>query len=226
MASCHSTELQGYSTSYSPQTAQTLPTVTNVKKILTNPIRKMNNSHANSPTFVIASSVIPSIWKRVLLYSLWGAFVTSLVELCPLFKDFGVSSVIITILGVVLGLLLVFRNNTAYDRYWEARRLWGTLFTHTRNLSRYFWIATRSKTDEELIMKRGAMNLLLAFSLATKYYLRGQDALSHSDIHSLLLHLPLYKPGAKRPEIDNLPLEISFHLSSYVSYQRSNGCLS
>ena len=37
--------------------------------------------------------------------------------------------------GFVLGLLLVFRTNTAYERWWEARKLWGQLVNDSRNLS-------------------------------------------------------------------------------------------
>jgi putative membrane protein len=38
-------------------------------------------------------------------------------------------------LGIVLGLCLVFRTNTAYDRWWEGRRLWGGLVNSTRNFA-------------------------------------------------------------------------------------------
>jgi ion channel-forming bestrophin family protein len=37
--------------------------------------------------------------------------------------------------GIVLGLVLVFRTNTAYDRWWEGRRLMGTLTNCSRNLA-------------------------------------------------------------------------------------------
>jgi ion channel-forming bestrophin family protein len=40
-----------------------------------------------------------------------------------------------TILGVVMSFLLVFRTNTAYDRWWEARRQWGNLTNGSRNLA-------------------------------------------------------------------------------------------
>ncbi|MCW3463724.1 bestrophin family protein [Chitinophaga nivalis] len=39
------------------------------------------------------------------------------------------------LLGFVISLLLVFRTNTAYDRWWEGRRLWGTLVNSSRNLA-------------------------------------------------------------------------------------------
>ncbi len=42
----------------------------------------------------------------------------------------------LSILGIILGLLLVFRTNTAYDRWWEGRRLWGQLVNFSRGLAR------------------------------------------------------------------------------------------
>lgn len=40
-----------------------------------------------------------------------------------------------TLLGFVLSLLLVFRTNSAYDRWWEGRKLWGQLVNDSRNLA-------------------------------------------------------------------------------------------
>ena len=40
-----------------------------------------------------------------------------------------------SLIGFVLSLLLVFRTNTAYDRWWEGRKHWGAMVNNTRNLS-------------------------------------------------------------------------------------------
>lgn len=40
-----------------------------------------------------------------------------------------------SLLGIVLGLFLVFRTNSAYDRWWEGRKLWGQLVNHSRSLA-------------------------------------------------------------------------------------------
>ena len=40
-----------------------------------------------------------------------------------------------SLVGFALSLLLVFRTNTAYDRWWEGRKKWGELVNNTRNLS-------------------------------------------------------------------------------------------
>lgn len=44
-------------------------------------------------------------------------------------------TVVHSLLGFVLSLLLVFRTNTAYDRWWEGRKMWGSLVNSSRNLS-------------------------------------------------------------------------------------------
>lgn len=38
-------------------------------------------------------------------------------------------------LGFVISLLLVFRTNTAYDRWWEGRKMWGSLVNNSRNFA-------------------------------------------------------------------------------------------
>jgi ion channel-forming bestrophin family protein len=44
-------------------------------------------------------------------------------------------SVIHTTLGFVISLLLAYRINSAYDRWWEGRKLWGSLVNNSRNLA-------------------------------------------------------------------------------------------
>jgi putative membrane protein len=45
------------------------------------------------------------------------------------------NSSIFSLLGIVLSILLVFRTNTAYDRWWEGRKQWGSLVNNTRTLA-------------------------------------------------------------------------------------------
>lgn len=74
---------------------------------------------------------------RILLPTmlLLGAITGALVHLEQR-HHYGVKSAIVfhQILGFVLSMLLVFRINTAYDRWWEGRRLWGSLVNNCRSL--------------------------------------------------------------------------------------------
>ena len=44
-------------------------------------------------------------------------------------------SIMHSLLGFVISMLLVFRTNTAYDRWWEGRKQWGSLMNSSRNIS-------------------------------------------------------------------------------------------
>jgi len=57
-------------------------------------------------------------------------------------------SLVHSLLGFVISILLVFRTNTAYDRWWEGRKLWGGLVNNSRNLALKL-SAMLSKDDEE-----------------------------------------------------------------------------
>ena len=50
-------------------------------------------------------------------------------------SDFQPTIAMHSLMGIVLGLFLVFRTNTAYDRWWEGRRLWGAIVNSTRNMA-------------------------------------------------------------------------------------------
>ena len=63
-------------------------------------------------------------------------------------KEFKSTITMHSLLGIVLGLFLVFRTNSAYDRWWEGRKLWGALVNNTRNLAHKL-NAYLPKTDQE-----------------------------------------------------------------------------
>ena len=83
--------------------------------------------------FDVKGSLIPEITLRVLSCVVWAAGVVAFhryVRPCRYPRDGA------HLVGVALGLLLVFRTNSSYDRFWEGRQLWGSLVNETRNLAR------------------------------------------------------------------------------------------
>jgi ion channel-forming bestrophin family protein len=59
-----------------------------------------------------------------------------LLEVWQIHKgDFQSTISVHSLLGIVLGLFLVFRTNSSYDRWWEGRKLWGSFVNNTRNFS-------------------------------------------------------------------------------------------
>jgi ion channel-forming bestrophin family protein len=69
------------------------------------------------------------------------------------------------VFGVALSLFLGFRNNAAYDRWWEARKLWGQLVFDIRNLCR---------ASTAMIGDREELRPFLMDSLAFCHFLRGE----------------------------------------------------
>jgi putative membrane protein len=56
-------------------------------------------------------------------------------------------------LGFVISLLLVFRTNTAYDRWWEGRKLWGSLVNNSRNLAIKLSAMLKDENDRKFFRK-------------------------------------------------------------------------
>lgn len=83
--------------------------------------------------------------------------------------EFQGSTTVHSLLGIVLGLFLVFRTNSAYDRWWEGRRAWGGLVNSTRNLAIKLnaYLPDTSREDREWFAK-----MIPNFTYATKEHLR------------------------------------------------------
>ena len=122
--------------------------------------------------------------------------------------------------NLVLGLLLVFRTNTAYERYWNGRIAWGTLIITTRNLAREIQVAIATPTEKSKAEKKKALKRLVGFAVATKCFLRKEspvdqlkDLLNADDIAQI--------EKAERP-----PQLITFWLSHYLQQQYKEGHIS
>ncbi|MDX2278899.1 MAG: bestrophin family ion channel [Saprospiraceae bacterium] len=75
-----------------------------------------------------------------------------------------------TLLGFVISFLLVFRTNTAYERWWEGRKLWGNLVNSSRNLA----MKLASMLPEEDPHRNYFQKLIPAYAMALKDHLRAE----------------------------------------------------
>jgi putative membrane protein len=76
-----------------------------------------------------------------------------------------------SLLGFVISMLLVFRTNTAYDRWWEGRRQWGALMNTSRNLA----IKINGLLGEEYAAERRFFQKMIPnYAFALKNHLRGK----------------------------------------------------
>lgn len=76
-----------------------------------------------------------------------------------------------SLVGFALSLLLVFRTNTAYDRWWEGRKVWGSLVNNSRNLALKLSVLNLSKEEKSMFS-----TLISNYILAAKEHLRGLNA--------------------------------------------------
>lgn len=89
-------------------------------------------------------------------------------------------------LGFVISLLLVFRTNTAYDRWWEGRRLWGSLVNNSRNFAIKLTVILKNE-DDKAFFRKAIPN------------------------YASVLHIHLHDSDTAKQLFDNLDLEIDHH---------------
>lgn len=85
-----------------------------------------------------------------------------------------------SLIGLALAIFLGFRNNAAYDRYWEARKLWAELIHRSRSFARevqtlLHFDAPAGPEDREDPRHRMVLRAI-AFASALRHQLRGTDA--------------------------------------------------
>ncbi len=112
-----------------------------------------------------------------------------------------------SLVGFVLSLLLVFRTNTAYDRWWEGRKAWGSLVNNSRNLALKLSVLPISNQD-----KRVFGDLIGNYVVSLKEHLRdkkplGQMVFNHnfgSEWYETAIHFPNRTMQAIYQKIQNL----------------------
>jgi putative membrane protein len=155
-------------------------------------------------------SVVPEVLPRSLLCGLFGV-VIYILHLLSIKVSLPILGSIIP--NIVLGLLLVFRTNTAYERFWEGRKAWGTLVNTVRNLSRQILVAISEHQPKDRQAKVAAVKLLPAFAIALKLHLRSEpvNAELEANLSSEQFH--------RLKTMNHPPLEIAFWISSYLQEQ-------
>jgi putative membrane protein len=158
----------------------------------------------------VQGSVVPAVMPRTLICGLFGVGVSSLYALgFPL----ELSALVAFVPNIVLGLMLVFRTNTAYERFWEGRKAWGSLVNDVRNLARLIWVAIEAKAADDQEHKIRILYLLPAFAVAVKQHLRQEPLLD--EINPLVSSEQLQKLKS----IQHPPLQIAFWIGDYLQSQ-------
>lgn len=161
--------------------------------------------HWISMIFIWKGSVLPKLLFRLILLFLMaiaimvfnGAIFDIKIQLNP--APF-------TLFGIALAIFLGFKNSTSYDRFWEARKLWGALVFTARSLTRQVQsLSYYDKNSKEVIH---FVDLIIVFAYVFKHQLRFTDPFQ--DIEKRLgteladqLKPAIYKPVMLLKEMGN-----------------------
>ncbi|KAM0244890.1 hypothetical protein ACHAP5_005796 [Fusarium lateritium] len=158
--------------------------------------------HSKWPLMLqLHGSIMPSLILPLLFVACWA---TAITVISKRVHDLSVNSVLLTILGFVVGLSLSFRSSTAYERYAEGRRYWGTLATASQTLGRIIWIhaddkGTGQDPRELLVKKLGALKLIAGYAVALKHTLRFEHCASQPDMQPYIAHLNTFAGRTTAP---------------------------
>lgn len=151
-----------------------------------------------------------SVWKWALLAGLYSCL--SLLRGHPLLSKMpDIPMGLDAALSFAMALLIAMRVNRAYERWWEARKLWGALVNASRNLA----VKVRESVKAEEPQRRAMRDLIAAFAYGLKDHLR-EDA----DLKAL----PGFKDAAERPK--HLPSYITRKIYEQLQSWRNTGELS
>lgn len=81
----------------------------------------------------------------------------------------------LSMIGGALSVFLAFRNNSAYDRWWEARSLWGALVNTARTFSRQVLTLVDEDPIDAKVTRRSLVELQIAYVHALRCHLRRQN---------------------------------------------------
>lgn len=159
--------------------------------------------HSKIPYFLrMSGSITPRMLVPLLFVAGWSTLVTCIsVWVHPLVVD----SLLLTVLGFVVGLGISFRTSSAYERYVDGRKYWMQLSQASRDLARHIWIHAKERHEEsaevgkaDLLAKITAMNLIVAFAQALKHRLRFEPYANYPDLEPLVTHLDTFAAEASK----------------------------
>jgi ion channel-forming bestrophin family protein len=163
-----------------------------------------------SVSFAWRGTVLSRLAPRVAGYGLLASGITAASVYGAPLPEFG--PLAHSLMGVALGMLLVFRTNASYDRYWEGRKRWGGVVNASRNLMRRA-AAFAGHAD-------GLGPLVGAYSFALKQHLRRNTDLAEvADTGGEPL-------AAAALEFTNPPARVALDMSRWIAARVTAGELS
>jgi putative membrane protein len=167
--------------------------------------------------FDLKSSVIPAITGKVLIATAVATLVTIAFYLKVPVQQEALSSIIPEL---VLGLLLVFRTDTAYSRFWEGSQIISDIIDFSRGLARQISVNIDAETEAEATRKLAHIRLVGMYLAAVKQHVRYEGPNSEME--------PYFSDTqfAELQKTHHMPNKIAQWLSDYFRDMHRAGKLS
>jgi putative membrane protein len=162
--------------------------------------------------------VWPKVSKRLWALAFYDFSVAALYVFGG-FHFIAMSGIPVTILGSAIGVFLAFRTSSAYERWWEARMLWGSLVNYSRTLARQSVTLIRPTNDATRELQRSLVMKQLAFVYALRCHLRKQSP--YPELGNVL---PEEEVEALR-KYKNVPAAILLKMGKDISFAYDEGAL-
>jgi putative membrane protein len=116
------------------------------------------------------------ISKENIAYSLTVVFIAVILKVTNFYHDWGVPGTVTGVLGTALSILLGFSNSQAYDRWWEARKVWGSIVNDSRSFAKQIltFADTKSQDVEIIKLQHQILNRHFAYINALRMQLRDE----------------------------------------------------
>ncbi|KAG0263982.1 hypothetical protein BG011_007703 [Mortierella polycephala] len=112
----------------------------------------------------------------------------------------------VILIGIYAGIVFVIHHLTSWKMNYSL--YWSQMTLCIRNMTRAIWVGVSETETRDLLEKKSAINLLVAFAFATKHYLREEYGYNYDDMLDLISHIPKYSLPTSTQPMDwrnNLP---------------------
>lgn len=117
--------------------------------------------------------LVSDLWFSVLIITIYMLFL-SILDDEHMLNNLSLPLGIITVPGTAISLLLAFRTNSSYQRWWEARMVWGAIVNDSRSWVRQLMTFTKNDPKTKELIKEMALRQS-AWCYALSRHLRKQD---------------------------------------------------